>query len=340
MSLRVMEVILPKTREEEVQQLLEDQEIHESWDEYLTDERYRVKVLLPAEETEDILDKLNNQFSNEDDFRVMLINVEATIPHLKEKEEEDSEKEGEEEDNKNENNQLFPRVSREELYEDVSSSLQTSMLFVLLVGLSAVVATFGLKRNDVAIVIGAMVIAPLIGPNMGLALATTLGDTDLMKRALMINFLGFLTVLILSTTLGWWIAFDPSVFQIQTRTQVNPGDIVLALSAGMAGALAFTRGLSTVLIGVMVSVALLPPAVAAGMLLGKGNLAQAYGAGLLAFTNLVSINLSAVVTFMVQGINPVRWWKDKKAQKMTRIAVSFWIGLLVIIGILVFFQMG
>src|SRR5665811_313348 len=116
-----------------------------------------------------------------------------------------------------------------------------------------------------------MVIAPLLGPNIALSLASTLGDLHLAKRSLKAVGVGVATAAVLSVLLGVALRVDPSAPQLAARTQAGLGDIALALAAGAAGSLAFTSGVSAVVVGVMVAVALLPPLVVAGLLAGAGH---------------------------------------------------------------------
>jgi uncharacterized hydrophobic protein (TIGR00341 family) len=184
-------------------------------------------------------------------------------------------------------------------------------------------------RDNVAIIIGAMVIAPLLGPNVGLSLATALADATLARKALKTNISGILVVLAVSLVLGLGITFDPTMPEIVSRTAVGIGDIILALASGTAGTLAFTGGLpSTTLVGVMVAVALLPPPVTFGLLVGVGQETMAMGALLLFLTNFICVNLSGVATFLVQGIRPLTWWEAARAQKAARKALILWILLL------------
>ncbi len=127
--------------------------------------------------------------------------------------------------------------------------------------LSAIVAAIGLLRGNVAVIVGAMVIAPLLAPNVALALGTALGDIPLVLRSLKMNLVGVGIVFLLSMILGVIFPVDPAGAEILTRTQAGVADIVLALAAGSAGALAYTSGLPASLVGVMVAVALLPPLV-------------------------------------------------------------------------------
>jgi uncharacterized hydrophobic protein (TIGR00341 family) len=184
------------------------------------------------------------------------------------------------------------------------------------------VAAIGLVNDNVAVVIGAMVIAPLLGPNMALALATTLGDFSLVKSSLKANVSGLLMAVSLSIILGVWLQVDPSSQQIASRTHVALMDVVLALSAGIAGTLAFTAGAPAALIGVMVAVALMPPLVTVGLMIGSGHLVLALDASWLLLTNIICINLAAVATFWVQGVRPTTWWEVALARRATIISVT------------------
>ena len=169
------------------------------------------------------------------------------------------------------------RISREELYEDIKDAAQCSRVYLAMVVLSTIVAAVGLYYNSVAIIIGAMVIAPLLGPNMALSLGTTLGDLPLLHRAIMTALARIATTMALSVIIGVLVQMTRGSPELASRNGVGLGDIAVALASGCAGALAFTTGVSTTLIGVMVAVALLPPLVAFGLLLGGGHLALANG---------------------------------------------------------------
>jgi uncharacterized membrane protein len=109
------------------------------------------------------------------------------------------------------------------------------------------------------------------------------------------------------------------------------------LASGAAGALSFTSAAPAVLIGVAVAVALMPPLVVFGLLLGAGDYSLALGALLLFLANLICVNLAGVVTFLSQGIEPRTWWEAKNAKEATVIAIVGWILLLAMLIIVVFF---
>lgn len=116
---------------------------------------------------------------------------------------------------------------------------------------------------------------------------------------------------------------------------------MLALAAGSAAALSMSTGVSSAIIGVMVAVALLPPLVVLGMLLGSGHWELAVGAVLLVLANLICINLAGVMTFLVQGIRPRRVWKDDRAKRASQIAIVLWTLLLAgLVAVILFSQKG
>ena len=202
--------------------------------------------------------------------------------------------------------------------------MTVSWVFVALVFFSSLVASLGILRNNVVFIIGAMVIAPLLGPNVALSFATTLGDTGLSRRAARAIGVGIVMALISSVLIGIVLEVNPDIPELKTRTAVSLGDIVLALVAGSAAALSFTSELFSALIGVMVAVALLPPLVAFGMLTGSGQWDLALGSLFLFLINLICVNLAGVVTFLIQGIRPLTWWETTKAKKATKVALVFW----------------
>lgn len=325
MTLRLIEMLIPESKQGNVESTLEESDLAlDFWYDWVSEEQISVKILVTVEESQEMLDKLDEEFSQFENFRLILTPVEAIIPRPEEPEEEEEEKKEEKERS---------GISREELYENISDMSQISKSFVALISLSAIVAAIGVLRDDIAIIIGAMVIAPLVGPNIGLSFATTLADPVLGKKSLKTNLLGIGLAFLIPVLLGLMLHVDPEISFIVSRTKAGLPDIALALAAGAAGAISFTRGVSTALIGVMVSIALLPTLVVSGLLLGSGNIAEAGGAMLLFLINITCINLSGVITFLIEGLKPKSWWKEKKAQKMTKKAVAIWISLLLLLSL-------
>lgn len=321
MALRFMQIFVPEDSLSQAEEILEGREILGTWRDAATEERVVIHLLVPAEETEPIMDRLDEEYAGADGFRVVLFPVEAILPRpemsgSRGQDLEDSDSDGSESVDES------GRVSREELYHDITDSLGVNRIFVAMTVLASIVAAVGLMRDDVAVIIGAMVIAPLLAPNVALSLAVTLGDLKLMRSALWASAVGLSLTLLVSLLVGVVFEIDPDVPAIASRTNLGLGDLALALAAGSAGTFAFTRGLSGAVIGVMVAVALMPPMVVFGMLLGDGEEYQAMGALVLVAANIVCINLSGVTTFLLQGVRPRTWWEEERARTATRIAIA------------------
>jgi uncharacterized hydrophobic protein (TIGR00341 family) len=295
---------------------------------YTVDENQRVdRVLLEVEETEAFLDWVDGAVGGE--YRVVLQAVEATVPPP-EVDEEETADEGDEQEEVS-----VGRVGRAELYEYARDAADLSPTFIALVVLSTLVAAGGMLRDQTAVVIGAMMIAPLLGPSLVLALSTTLGDLPLLSQSLRANVAGGGLALLLSVGMGVLLPVDLSVDELALRTVIGLPDVVLAAAAGAAGVLSVTRDQATGLVGVMVAVALLPPVVAFGLLLGAGHLGPALQAGLLTGTNIVALNLAAVCTFLALGVRPRDWRDFEQARTSIRVALALWgVALFLLVALL------
>lgn len=326
MNYRMLELIAPKDTCQSAREVIEREEHLGIWTNSYHEGYTVLRVLINMDDTETLSDTLTDKFSDADGFRIMIFSVEATLPQPEIAEEELTDKE----------ESSVERVSREELYANVSSGSRMTWVFLVSVFFSTVVAGFGLITNDVAVIIGAMVITPLLGPNVAMSLAVTLGDLKLGLRSLKANGAGLSIALLISYIMGAVFIVDPETAQILSRTEVGLTHISIGLAAGSAGVLAYTEGVPAPVIGVMMAIALLPALASGGLLLGAGYYELALGALILTVTNLICINLSGVLTFLAQGIRPRTWWETKKAKKAIRIGLAIWFVLLVIFATLIF----
>ncbi len=325
MSLRLVEMLIPAEDQDAAEKMLEEESaVLDFWYDWVSKKQVLVKIIVSVEKSQMILDKLGEKFSHHSNFRLLLFEIKATYPIFENEEEEEKE-------------EKISGISREELYASVSDQTDFTKYYVLLIAVSSIVAALGVLRNDIAIIIGAMVIAPLFGPNIALSLATTLADYDLARRAMRANFFGILLAFCLSIFIGVVMNVDPTTSQIVSRSTFSLGDIVLALAAGIAGAIAFTRSLLEPLIGVMVALALLPALVTAGILFGAGYTMLSLSAFTLFLINLICINLSGVVTFFLQGIKPRQWWEADKAKKASHQAIAIWVTLLAVLVLVIIY---
>lgn len=331
MPKRVIKLILPKEKAKDALILLESQDKLTFWQEELSAENFVASILVDSIQSEQIMDLFEKKFSRIEGFTLILFPVEASLPRSKE-ENRKSASAGEKKVKK-----LKLRISREELYSDIVDSTKLNGVFITMTILSTLVVAIGLLKDNVAVIIGAMVIAPFLGPNVALALSSVLAEKKLGADAMKTLAFGGLLVVALSTGLGIAFELNPGTVEISSRTQLGFGEIILALASGAAGVLAFTTGTSAALIGVMVAVALLPPLTVFGLYLGAGDYKLAVGALLLFITNIICVNLAGIVTFLLQGVSPRTWYKADKARQATRKSLALWFFTLALLASILFF---
>lgn len=275
-----------------------------------------IRLLVSDDKVQDTLDKLQHILGAQPYAKIIVLPVEVALPRPEVEKDKEEKK---------------ASATREALYNEIEKNAHLNSNYLLLVTLSTIVAAIGLIENNVAVVVGAMVIAPLLGPNLAFALGTALGDTGLMKKAGLTTALGILLAIALSFILVLAWPFDIPSPELMSRTQVGLSSVVLALASGAAASISLTTGLSSVLVGVMVAVALLPPAATFGIMLGKGNLDLAIGAGLLLAINVVCVNLAAKIVFFFKGVRPRTWWEKEKAKRGLLVFVLMWLVTLIIL---------
>lgn len=198
-------------------------------------------------------------------------------------------------------------TTKPNVYQRVFETAQmSSMSYWLEIFFSAGIAAFGLVENSPAVIIGAMLISPLMGPIMATGLALAIGDVYLGIKAVL-NLVSSVTVAIaFSGFLVWLLPFHSATAEILARTNPNLLDLGIALLSGLAGSLVVCRSEGsgvTALPGVAIAVALMPPLCTVGFGLGNGvNVEIMGGAGLLFLTNLVAIVASAFIVFLLVGM--------------------------------------
>ena len=330
MSLRQIIVSAPK---DALPDILRQAEEHEALSTTATADLHNtdhicVHILATQDHRQALLDRLQSLMGTRDDWRITLLPVETTIP-FPEKEKEEEEDDATKDARKNRGGQ-----SREEIYNNVWKQAQTDRNYLVFVVLSTVVLAFGMIADNVAVVVGAMVIAPLLGPNLALAVGVALGDGKLMGRAITTNAAGIAVALGLSLLIGAVWPVDAASKELMSRTQVGFDGMAIALASGAAAALSLVTGLSSALVGVMVAVALLPPTAAIGLFLGAGLPENALGAALLLCVNVACVNLAAQVVMLSRGITPRTWFEKKQARRSSLINGGIWLGLLIALAVL------
>ena len=287
--------------------------------------RQSIRILVSDEDRQSVLDALQGLLG--ESMKILDLSVHAVLPRKEPKPSDQEVKE-------------TITTTREELYNNIVKNAHLDSTYLLLVFLSTAVVAIGLLEDNVAVVIGAMVIAPLLGPNIALALGAALGDMALMWKATKTTIAGITLALMLSMILGFIYPFNLDSHELMARTDVGLGSIVLALASGAAAVVSLTTGLASVLVGVMVAVALLPPTATLGLMIGAGQPKLAVGAALLLGVNIVSVNLAAKVVFWFRGVKPRSWLEKRKANQSMVTYIFIWAISLIMLLVVIFIRKG
>ena len=324
--MRILEIIISKHSEEEFDKILSQGNIIERWKYHSDNDQITYKVLARDDDAKELLRTLEKRAIH----RVVIYPVEGTLPKVSDPV-----------DSAGKKIRIgkFITLSKEELYQDIDRPVSLSINYILMVVLSSLVAGIGILKNNVAIIIGAMVIAPFLAPNMSLAFGTTLGDLPIIKKSIATALAGTVLALVISVL---WGMFAGNVDGIIRDPNIEYQDVILALVCGFAGVISILSGQGSTLVGVMVAAALLPPLIRSGLLLGGGDYKNALNSFLIFSANIVCLNIAGIITFYLAGIRPRRWWEKETAKQKTRSAIAIWTVALVllILGIMLLRKFG
>ena len=222
---------------------------------------------------------------------------------------------------------LENRIPRKELYQARIASSKPSLGFFVLLLCAAVIATLGLIANSTAVVIGAMIVAPLMDPILSLAFALSISNNKLAKRSLLTVVIGVITVVATAALLASLLDVSEVNREMTSRTAPNLIDLGVAVAAAVAGSFSMTRErLSNSLAGVAIAVALVPPLCVCGIglsmgsevvaVFGRGTVAGitnqiSEGSFLLFLANLIGITVASLFVFLVQRYGSVvQCWRN------------------------------
>ena len=230
---------------------------------------------------------------------------------------------------------LFPTLTTEEqleVREDLIDDAQPGRDYFVLIILSSIIAALGLLLNSPAVVIGAMLVAPLMSPVLGFSLGIVLGEVRLLRTSLESVFKGVMATIIVSILVGWISPLKGITPEILSRTQPTLLDLFIAMASGMAGAYALSRkDVSAALPGVAIAAALAPPLSVVGLGIANGNMRAASGALLLFVTNIITISLAGMIIFTLLGIHPLNLQPEIK--KRVRRGITGMVFLVILITI-------
>jgi uncharacterized hydrophobic protein (TIGR00271 family) len=231
---------------------------------------------------------------------------------------------------------LTHQVSHKTIHDNIRSQSEPNRIYWVMNALSTVIACYGLFANSPAVVIGAMVVALLLGPIAGISLGLMDKDKPLLRMALFSLIAGVLWILLIAFAIGSVHNTVPLTAEIIARTNPTLFDLMIALAGGAAGAIAMVSPrLSTSIVGVAIATALVPPLSASSILLARGEWEMAGGAFTMAFTNIVAIQFAFSTVLWLSGYRKLTSIRDQGVLEFLRrdfLDIAFLVVLAVILS--------
>ncbi len=198
-------------------------------------------------------------------------------------------------------------IQVEQLKTELLEESTPNLTYLILIVSSCAIATFGLLTNSAAVIIGAMIIAPLMLPIRGLAFGALAGNVRLFRLGLIAVVIGTLLAVAIASSLGLLVGISDFGSEVLSRSKPTLLDLGIAVVAGViSGYAKLQPKISTSLAGTAIAVALMPPVCVIGLGLSQANWALSQGATLLYLTNLLGITLACMLTFLAIGYSPLK----------------------------------
>ncbi|MFN2134337.1 MAG: TIGR00341 family protein [Candidatus Promineifilaceae bacterium] len=221
---------------------------------------------------------------------------------------------------------VIPRLKlsdRAETYVRIRRGARPNLDFFVLISLSAIIAALGLIVNSAAVVIGAMLVAPLMSPIVGSGLAMVLGNVRFLRLSIGAVARGAALALVLGAVIGLFQIGKPLTPELLARTQPSIIDLLIALFSGIAAAYALSKSTAAAALpGVAIAAALVPPLATSGVVFTAGYYVESLGALLLFVTNFIAITIGSAVVFLVLGFRPTRAVKERKEVRQRSVLVA------------------
>lgn len=195
-------------------------------------------------------------------------------------------------------------LDRSLILASVARDARLDKKFLLLIILAAMIATLGLLQSSTAVVIGAMLVSPLMGPIMGLGFGLATIESNLIKRSLVTLAAGMAVAVLVAMLIIWLSPIKDVTPELRARTQPTLLDLGVAVVGGIAGVYAIMRKLSGVMVGVAIATALVPPLSTVAFGLVTGRMDFALGAALLFLTNTLAIAFAATIVARLNHFGP------------------------------------
>lgn len=223
----------------------------------------------------------------------------------------------------------FDKSQEEHIVDDIRRSVEFRGMNLWVLIFAIFIASIGLNMNSTAVVIGAMLISPLMGPIIGLGVGIGINDFDLIKKAFRNLAIATLISLLASTIYFLLTPLSDARSELLSRTTPTIWDVFIALFGGLAGIIAYTnKEKGNVIPGVAIATALMPPLCTAGYGIASGNLAFFVGAFYLYFINSIFIAIATYLMVRYQRFSPINFVDRQQEKRVRR-----WIALVVILTI-------
>jgi len=231
-------------------------------------------------------------------------------------------------------------IDQKSVIKDIYSELELSPGYFTMLNLANLIALFGLLINSIAVIIGAMLISPLMGPMISFGFAFVTGDNAVWQKSLKKLVVSVTITILVAAAATYFSPLNDVTDEILARTKPNLFDLLIAFLAGSAGAAAICtkKNYLTVVPGVAIATAVIPPLSVAGFGLGIGNLYIASGGFFLFFTNFVAIVMTSCLVFFFYGFRPTTTCDIEKGKMKKRITLLLL--LLFIISIPLIYTLG
>ncbi len=334
--MRLVQITIPSGKRETLLSTLDDEGIDYVVADETSGREYSgiVHIPLPTNAVEPVLESLRAAGLDDSSYTVVMEANTVVSRKFDQLEEEYAEEKDED------------QIARDELVAAADSLAPSTRTYVIMTVESALITTAGLLLDSPAVVVGSMVIAPLVGPAMAASVGTVVNDREMFARGVRLQIVGLLLAIGTAFVFAFAVRninLVPPLTDVtaipEIRERVAPDflSLIIAIGAGTAGIISLTTGVSAALVGVMIAVALIPPAATVGIGLAWGQPMVSLSSAVLVLVNVLSINLAALVVLWYSGYRPEHWFRrsDAKRATITRIGA-----LIVAIAVLSVFLVG
>ena len=225
---------------------------------------------------------------------------------------------------------VIPSIEHRAVIAKVDDEASLTPRYAFMILMSAGIAVLGLLLSSPAVVIGAMLISPLMGPIIGLGFGIAMVDGNEIRRTAMTLAGGIVLAVLFTALVVFFSPIKDITSEIAARTRPNLFDLLVALFSALAGAYAMIRGREGTIVGVAIATALMPPLATVGFGLATLNATVFFGALLLFVTNLMTIAIAAAVMARLYGFGPKLTSRQSGMQAAVIIAVM--LGLAIPLG--------